>query len=74
MEPSTPTALSLTINGESREFRDVRTVADLLATLQLDPRRVAVEVNEALVRRGSFAAAVLSPGDRVELVTLVGGG
>ncbi len=61
-------------NGETRDIAPGTTIADLLAELKLNPRQVAVEVNLDVVPRGKHAAHVLRAGDRVELVTLVGGG
>ncbi len=46
----------------------------LLARFKLPPVRVAVELNRAIVTRKDFAAATLHAGDRVEIVTFVGGG
>jgi thiazole synthase len=64
----------ITINAEPRAFPAPLTVGDLLRQLGKDPRRLAVEVNEAVVRRDEQDGRVLSDGDRVEIVTLVGGG
>lgn len=50
------------------------TVAGLLASLNRDPKKVAVEVNEEVVPREQHAEKQLKDGDRVEIVTLVGGG
>lgn len=50
------------------------TVADLLATLDLGDRRVAVEVNGDVVPKAVHAEHTLTDGDRVEVVTFVGGG
>ncbi|MFO0889306.1 MAG: sulfur carrier protein ThiS [Isosphaeraceae bacterium] len=50
------------------------TVAELLSHLGLEPERVAVELNRALVPRSRHGEAVVSPGDELEIVTLVGGG
>lgn len=66
--------LTLTINGEPRQFPDSLTVADLLGRLGHDARRVAVEVNEAVVPSRLQGERRLDPGDRVEIVTFVGGG
>jgi thiamine biosynthesis protein ThiS len=67
--------MNLTVNGEAREFDgDALTVAGLLAQLGLGERRVAVEVNEALVRRAEHPVRALASGDRVEIVHFVGGG
>lgn len=67
----------LSINGESREFVDSLfpgTVADLIATLELDPAMVVAEVNGDIVGRADFASHALQHGDSVELVRFVGGG
>jgi len=50
------------------------TVAGLLVSLGRDPKKVAVEVNEEVVPREQHAMKELREGDRVEIVTLVGGG
>ena len=50
------------------------TVTALIDLLGLNPRQVAVEVNLDVVPRVRHATHVLQAGDRVELVTLVGGG
>jgi thiazole synthase len=64
----------ITINAEPRAFPTPLTVADLLRELGRDPKRLAVEVNEQVVRKDEQAARTLADGDRVEIVTLVGGG
>ncbi|MBP7745948.1 MAG: sulfur carrier protein ThiS [Phycisphaerae bacterium] len=66
--------MQVTVNGESREMPDGASVADLVAQFDLTPERVAVEVNERLVRRATYRETALREGDRVEIVTLVGGG
>ncbi len=50
------------------------TVSQLLEQLKLDPRQVAVEMNYELIPRVRHAEQVLHEGDRLEIVTLVGGG
>ncbi len=61
------------INGEEREIA-ATTVALLLAELQMQPRLVAVERNRDLVPRAQHAGCPVEAGDRIEIVTLVGGG
>ena len=65
---------TLSINGEPRQLPRPLSVADLLAQLGHDRRRVAVEVNEDVVPALRHAEHLLGDGDRVEIVTLVGGG
>jgi thiazole synthase len=64
----------ITINAEPRSFPTPLTVAELLRQLGHDPKRLAVEVNEQVVRKDEQSARSLADGDRVEIVTLVGGG
>lgn len=66
--------MRLQVNGEDRTLEGVRTVADALRTLGLDRAPCAVEVNRALVPKRRHAEHELREGDRVEVVTLVGGG
>lgn len=66
--------MRITVNDEPRTLDDGATVADLIAACGLEPRRVAIEVNARLVRRATFAETSLQDGDRIEIVTLVGGG
>ena len=66
--------MQIMLNGQPETLDSAATVADLLARLKLEPIRVAVEVNEDLVPRKSFEKTPLRDGDRVEIVTFVGGG
>lgn len=67
-------AVRIKINGQWAEHSDGLTVAGLLEALELDPRRVAVERNTAIVRRKTFDQTALTDNDELEIVTLVGGG
>lgn len=66
--------LALTVNGERRLFEPPLTVAGLLAASGLDGRKVAVERNEAIVSRSTYAATWLASGDQIEIVHFIGGG
>jgi len=66
--------MEIFINGEARELPPGSSIATLLAELNLDTRTVAVECNLELVPRAKHAAHLLQAGDRLEVVTLVGGG
>jgi thiamine biosynthesis protein ThiS len=66
--------MEIIVNGQPRRIDEGATVAALLVELGLDPRQLAVERNLELVPRAEHAATKLEPGDRVEVVTLVGGG
>lgn len=66
--------VQIMVNGEPASIAGGETVADLVRRFGLAPERVAIEINTTLVRRADFAATPLGAGDRVEIVTLVGGG
>lgn len=72
--PSLDRTVQITLNGQPREVPDQITIAQLLEQLKLAGRHVAVEVNLQLVPRQQHADRTLAEGDRVEIVTLVGGG
>lgn len=66
--------MRLTINGEERALEAVASVTTLISLLGLDPRKVAVERNLAIVPRSLWSSTTLLDGDRIELVHFVGGG
>ena len=67
--------IALAVNGAERRIPMGWTVADLLSSLELDPRVVVVERNSTIVRdRSSFASLALAAGDSIEIVQFVGGG
>ena len=66
--------LHITLNGDAHDVPNPLTVADLLALLEIDPRRVAVEHNLIVLKRATFATTMVRDGDAVEIVNFVGGG
>lgn len=66
--------IGITVNGERLERPEGVTVEDLLRSLDLDPGRVAIELDGAIVRQPEWAHTVLRPGSQVEVVHFVGGG
>ncbi|MSR73897.1 MAG: sulfur carrier protein ThiS [Planctomycetes bacterium] len=66
--------MQLTLNGVQREVPDGISVSALLESLAVRPDALAVEVNRCVVPRSNFDECQLRSGDRVEIVTLVGGG
>ena len=66
--------MTIRLNGEDHELYEPLTLGTLLARLDIDPRRVAVEHNLVVVRRGAYDSTVVRSGDQVEIVNFVGGG
>ena len=66
--------MQIQVNGEQRNVEANLSITELLKQMELDPRYLAVERNLELVPRGEHAETLLADGDRLEVVTLVGGG
>lgn len=66
--------MQITLNGEPYELDAPLSVADLLARLSIDPRRVAIEHNFTILKRPLYAETRVNEGDRIEIVNFVGGG
>ena len=71
---STDTLLSVTVNGEPRRVSAGATIAAMLRELGIDPRRVAVERNLAIVPKSTLEEVPVAAGDQFEIVHFVGGG
>jgi thiamine biosynthesis protein ThiS len=67
-------AVRIRLNGAEREFDRDTTVAQLVDEITKDRSRVAVERNRMIVPRAEWEYSIVSDGDEVEVVTLVGGG
>ncbi|MFQ5801751.1 MAG: sulfur carrier protein ThiS [Candidatus Methylomirabilales bacterium] len=66
--------MQIRLNGKERDVRDGITVAELLEELTIHSERVAVLVNQEIVKRPSYASAILQKGDAVEVLTAMAGG
>jgi thiazole synthase len=66
--------VSIRVNGAHRRVRAGISVADLALELGLEPVKVAVERNLAIVPRSTLAQVTVEDGDDFEIVTFVGGG
>ena len=67
-------AIEIVVNGAAKKISRGTTVAGLIVELGLGDRRVAVERNREVVPRDRHGSCELQAGDRLELVTFVGGG
>jgi sulfur carrier protein len=68
------TAVTITLNGDPFELAGPLTVSELLAKLEIDPRRIAVEHNLVVLKRTAFDDTLVNAGDQIEVVNFVGGG
>ena len=69
-----PVRVTIQLNGEAFETTGPLSVSRLLAQLDIDPRRVAVEHNRLVVKKAAYDSTVVAAGDEVEVVNFVGGG
>ena len=67
-------SIGVTVNGETMRLPPGSTVAALIARLELDTRKVAVERNLEIVPRSLYADTVLAADDALEIVHFIGGG
>lgn len=66
--------IRLTVNGEKLQQVTARNLQELIETLRLTEKRIAVEVNQEIIPRSEHQSTRLREGDRVEIVRAVGGG
>jgi thiamine biosynthesis protein ThiS len=66
--------MSFFVNGEPRTAPAGQSVADLLRELGLQSDRIAVELNLEIVERADFSRRTLKDGDRIEILSFIGGG
>ena len=61
-------------NGKTMEVAENTNLWDFILSYKIKPETVIIELNEIVVRRNVWTETMLTEGDRVELVTFVGGG
>lgn len=71
---STNAQIQIVVNGETRALTAGRTIRELLTELEIDPARVAVELDRRIVKPREWEATALADGARLEIVQFVGGG
>jgi sulfur carrier protein len=66
--------MTIRVNGDAFDLAEPVSVSALLAQLEVDARRVAVERNTVVVKRAAYDSTVVTDGDEIEIVNFVGGG
>jgi sulfur carrier protein len=66
--------ISVCINGSPQTFEHPISITDLVASLDLTGKRIAIECNSEIVPRSMFSQRLLANGDKIEVVVAVGGG
>lgn len=71
---SNPQTMQIQLNGDFRDLPGPMSVLELLLHLELDPARVAVELDRKIVKQKDWPATPVAPGSQLEIVQFVGGG
>ena len=66
--------MTIVLNGDPVTVAGPLTVTALLAQLGVDPRRIAIEQNQNVIKKADYDATEISDGDQIEIVNFVGGG
>jgi thiamine biosynthesis protein ThiS len=66
--------IEIMVNGDRRRIEEGHTLLSLLRELELDPERVAIELDRRIVKQPNWGGTVLQPGAQLEIVQFVGGG
>ena len=66
--------MQVVLNGEHHEFDNSLTISALLEQTGLGGKRIAVEINEAIVPRALHGETLVQEGDRIEIIHAIGGG
>ena len=67
-------AVEITVNGKSRQLPDNTTIKELLTLLNMPNVTFAIECNHQVIPKTAYSTTTITSGDRIEIVTLVGGG
>ena len=66
--------IEIVVNGQPRQTPAGQSLAELLVWLEVDPARVAIELNRSIIRRERWAETQIGQGATLEIVQFVGGG
>ena len=66
--------ISIILNGQSKQIDDDINIDQLLQSMDLSEKRLAVEINQQIISRSDFPSHNLKDQDKVEIVQAIGGG
>ena len=69
-----PFPMNIAINGEQRTLEDGLNLQQLISMLDLENKRLAIEVNQEIIPRSEHASYILKQDDKIEIVQAIGGG
>ncbi|EKU48607.1 sulfur carrier protein ThiS [Staphylococcus massiliensis] len=66
--------MKVQVNGETHEFQEGTTISDIIDHFNIESKRMAVELNEQVIKRSEWSERKIEPNDKLELLEFVGGG
>jgi sulfur carrier protein len=66
--------MQIHLNGDARDFQDVKTIPDLVAALGLEPTMILIEHNSTALHRSDWPQTTLKENDRIEILQVAAGG
>jgi len=66
--------IKVTVNGESMQLYSPDNLNELLKTLRMENSRIAIELNRQIIPHSQYAMTAIREGDRIEIITAIGGG
>ena len=66
--------ITIVLNGEDKQIDNHSNIEQLLKSLNLNNKRLAIEINQEIIPRSDFSSHTLNESDRVEIVQAIGGG
>lgn len=66
--------MQITVNGKQHDFVSGSTISDVVAALEVKTDRIATELNLSVIPKAKYAETELNDGDKLEIVSFVGGG
>lgn len=74
LEKTASLTIRVLVNGEEKRIPQGQTIADLIRLMELDPERVAVELDRRIIKRAHWSGTNVCDGSQMEIVQFVGGG
>lgn len=66
--------MQIILNGKETKVKDHSTLQELLEEMEIKPQMIASELNSKIIRRSEYATTQIHPGDRLEILQMIGGG
>lgn len=66
--------MNITVNGSQHSFPPEASLTQLLELLEMQDKRIALEINKEVIPKGEYGSYTLNEGDNIEIIQAIGGG